>query len=152
MSNEADEIYNVLLDTIPVMLTLFTLVLALLAHNIVRFMCVGDSLRNLNVAYFYFLVFVACCFRIACQTMILLITREGAESGAEGIPTPEQKKVVLYTNSLASYAELLIGVQQTGSMAELYLMIKQTTLALQYDQEMMNPQQNAESFLTVKRS
>ena len=110
MTNEADEIYNVLLDTIPVMLTLFILVLVLLAHNIVRFMCIGDSLRNLNVAYFYFLVFVACCFRIACQTVILLITKEGAENDADGIPTAEQKIVVLYTNSLASYAELLIGV------------------------------------------
>ena len=41
-------------------------------------------------------------------------------------------------DSLATYSELLIGLQQTGSMTELYLMVKQTTLALQYDQHLAN--------------
>ena len=55
-----------MLDTIPVMLTLFTVVLAMVVHNVIRFMWCKDDLRNLNVAYFYLLVFIACSLRIAC--------------------------------------------------------------------------------------
>ena len=43
--------------------------------------------------------------------MILLITRDGSQNGTEMGITHWQKTVVLFTNSLASYAELLIGVQ-----------------------------------------
>ena len=35
-------------------------------------------------------------------------------------------------------------------MAELYLIIKQTTLALQYDQEILNPQTTVDSFVEDK--
>ena len=68
----------------PVVLTLFVFLLGLVVHNVVRFMWLSDYLRNLNVAYFYLLVFIACCFRCACFVIIMIITYEGASQGTKG--------------------------------------------------------------------
>ena len=107
--------------TVPIMLVFYVVLLSALLHNSIRFIFLKAQLRNLHVYYFYILVFVTVILRIIFMILILQVAIY--ESCEKWDHYSDIKKAIEIIDRLATYGELLIGVQQASSMTELYLFI-----------------------------
>ena len=126
-----EEIFDIMKVTIPIMLVLYAVLLMLVGHNVLRFMIRSEQLRSLQLAYFYFLITIVVIIRVYQTSVIFLVTDHGANN--HSCFTSGQYWQIMIADSVASNFELLVGIQQTGAMAELYFMIKKLVLIINFD-------------------
>ena len=122
---DRNEIEKIIKITVPVMLFFFAMLLLLLIHNTFRFIFFGKQLRSFQVCYFYCLVGLAVGLRSVCMSLQL----STAYSSNIGI---DRARAVQITDYLATYAELVVGVQQASSMTELYFQLQNILLVYTY--------------------
>ena len=111
------------------MFVMYTLLIVAATHNTVRFVLRDYRFRNPHIAMFYVLVYLVCILRIIWMILILM--------ALEAVPheNNDQADGIFYTDIIATYLELLIGIQQIVSMIELYLMIKRTSFLVRIERD-----------------
>lgn len=101
--------------------------LGVLLHNIIRFVYMQRRYRFFHIAYFYMLVTLIVLMRVIWFAFILIITTKD-QLGELSI---EQQQAIFLADVMATYLELLLGIQQACSMFELFLMIRKSVLSIE---------------------
>ena len=118
------------------MFVMYAILFAAAVHNTVRFLSQGERYKNFHITYFYVLVYLVIILRIVWLSFILDAISMYPDSSEKYNPHS-----IFELDVIATYLELLIGIQQTGSMFELYLMIKETKtmVSSERNSEVSNP-------------
>ena len=93
-------------------------------HNVVRFVIKQRRYKFFHIVYFYILVALIILTRVVWFAFML----QDVEAGSKFKKADAEIGI---SDCLATYLELLLGIQQVSSMYELYLMIKTSILSIE---------------------
>ena len=147
------DVNQILQITIPIMLALYVVLGGTILHNIVRYICKGQQLRSFQVGFLYSLILVVILVRVCWFSLILHLTISCMPDEIEDNPNLTENALsefIYLLDMTATYGELLIGMQQASAMAELYLLIKNTTLVFGFKQKTLD--QTTDSFYHNRHS
>ena len=120
------------------MIILYGFLLFVATYNTYCFVFGSNRYQNFHITYFYVLVYLVVILRLLWLSLILYVIDNNSsyltfEIDSDGKTINElvsgaMKSAIYYADVVATYLELLIGIQQISSMFELYLMIKSTAI------------------------
>ena len=122
-SEDPDESKNkskLLVVSIVIMLILYTLLLLLLISN-TRHITRKSKYKNFHLSFFYIMAYAIITLRIIFFGSILEFVIHQLDIGDNTLAVP---RLINTIDSIATYAELILGIQQMCSMIELYLMLR----------------------------
>ena len=122
-SQEPDESRNkskLLVVSIVIMLILYTMLLLLLISN-TRHITRKSKYKNFHLSFFYIMAYAIITLRIIFFGAILEFVIHQLDNGNNTLAVPSLINTI---DSIATYAELILGIQQMCSMIELYLMLR----------------------------
>ena len=122
-SDDSDESKNksyLLIVSIIIMLILYTLLLLLLISN-TRHITRKSKYKNFHLSFFYIMAYAIITLRIIFFGTILEFVIHQLDIGNNTLEVP---RLINTIDSIATYAELILGIQQMCSMIELYLMLR----------------------------
>jgi hypothetical protein len=108
------------------MLVLYVVLFVAALHNAIRYVVIGKRFGNFHITYFYVLVFLCLIARILWLSLILCVVFLNDNQETYVYFSDGMQTMIYETDHFASYIELLIGIQQTSCMYEIYLLIKST--------------------------
>ena len=112
------------------MIVLYATMFSIAVHNTTRFVLKDARGKNFHITYFYVMVYLIIIIRVTWLSLILntVLNYASNHPTLEEMADDGESKSIFFLDLMATYMEMLCGLQQFISMFELYQMIKSASL------------------------